>query len=154
MGHRRPQGAESAHDSGIAIVRDPVAHKTSMTGRAAYLVQSTGPEPTPSMLTPEFSRRARGFPIYAALRSLGRDGVPTSSSAAAGWPRAWGSGASGPPASEGGVRILNEVANQGASYRFERAGADGWGVHAGGGGARAARGDLLDGGHAWHDSTP
>ena len=25
--------------------------------------------------TPEFSRRARGFPVYAALRSLGRKGV-------------------------------------------------------------------------------
>ena len=25
--------------------------------------------------TPEFSRRARGFPIYAAIRSLGRQGV-------------------------------------------------------------------------------
>ena len=24
---------------------------------------------------PEFSRRARGFPIYAAIRALGRDGI-------------------------------------------------------------------------------
>jgi glutamate/tyrosine decarboxylase-like PLP-dependent enzyme len=63
------------YDSGIAIVRDPAAHKAAMTGRAAYLVQSDGAERDPQDWTPEFSRRARGFPVYAALRSLGRDGA-------------------------------------------------------------------------------
>jgi glutamate/tyrosine decarboxylase-like PLP-dependent enzyme len=32
------------YDSGLAIVRDPVAHQTAMTGRASYLVQSSGAE--------------------------------------------------------------------------------------------------------------
>ena len=63
------------YDCGIAIVRDPAAHKKSMTGRAAYLVQSSGAERDPQDWTPEFSRRARGFPVWAALRSLGRSGV-------------------------------------------------------------------------------
>src|SRR4029453_17934819 len=63
------------HDSGIAIVRDRAAHKAAMTGRAAYLVQSEGAERDPQDWTPELSRRARGFPVYAALRSLGREGV-------------------------------------------------------------------------------
>ena len=63
------------YDCGIAIVRDPAAHKKSMTGRAAYLMQSSGAERDPQDWTPEFSRRARGFPVYAALRSLGRAGV-------------------------------------------------------------------------------
>ena len=63
------------YDSGIVIVRDRAAHKSAMTGRAAYLIQSDGPERDPQDWTPEFSRRARGFPVYAALRSLGRDGV-------------------------------------------------------------------------------
>jgi glutamate/tyrosine decarboxylase-like PLP-dependent enzyme len=63
------------YDSGIAIVRDRVAHKAAMTGRAAYLVQSDGAERDPQDWTPEFSRRARGFPVYAALRSLGREGL-------------------------------------------------------------------------------
>ncbi|HZM51982.1 MAG TPA: pyridoxal-dependent decarboxylase, partial [Vicinamibacteria bacterium] len=45
------------------------------TGRAAYLIQSDGPERDPQDWTPEFSRRARGFPVYAALRSLGREGT-------------------------------------------------------------------------------
>jgi len=56
-------------------VRDRAAHKTAMTGRAAYLVQSEGAERDPQDWTPEFSRRARGFAVYAALRSLGREGV-------------------------------------------------------------------------------
>jgi glutamate/tyrosine decarboxylase-like PLP-dependent enzyme len=34
-----------------------------------------GPVPDQFDLVPEFSRRARGFPVYAALRSLGRRGV-------------------------------------------------------------------------------
>jgi glutamate/tyrosine decarboxylase-like PLP-dependent enzyme len=63
------------YDCGIAIVRDRAAHKKAMTGRAAYLVQSSGAERDPQDWTPEFSRRARGFPVWAALRSLGRSGV-------------------------------------------------------------------------------
>jgi glutamate/tyrosine decarboxylase-like PLP-dependent enzyme len=63
------------YDCGIAIVRDPAAHKKAMTGRAAYLIQSSGAERDPQDWVPEFSRRARGFPVYAALRSLGRSGV-------------------------------------------------------------------------------
>ena len=45
-----------------------------MTVSAAYLVQSTK-ERDPFEWTPEFSRRARGFAIYAALKYLGRNGV-------------------------------------------------------------------------------
>src|SRR4029079_15709502 len=63
------------YDSGIAIVRDRVAHKSAMTGRAAYLISSAGAERGPPDWPPEFSRRARGLPVYAALRSLGREGV-------------------------------------------------------------------------------
>jgi glutamate/tyrosine decarboxylase-like PLP-dependent enzyme len=63
------------YDCGIAVVRDPAAHKKAMTGHAAYLMQSSGAERDPQDWVPEFSRRARGFPVYAALRSLGRSGV-------------------------------------------------------------------------------
>jgi glutamate/tyrosine decarboxylase-like PLP-dependent enzyme len=64
------------YDCGIAIVKDSAAHRRSMAVRAAYL-----PDPTafgarsPMDWTPEFSRRARGFAVYAALRQLGRRGV-------------------------------------------------------------------------------
>ena len=42
---------------------------------AAYLPPAPGAERDPFDYVPEMSRRARGFVVYAALRSLGRDGV-------------------------------------------------------------------------------
>jgi len=45
--------------------------------RASYLINpasGTGPA-DPHEKVPELSRRARGIPVWAALRSLGRDGV-------------------------------------------------------------------------------
>jgi glutamate/tyrosine decarboxylase-like PLP-dependent enzyme len=42
-------------------------------GRAAYLVEGAGR--SPCRFTPELSRRARGVDVWAALQSLGRDGV-------------------------------------------------------------------------------
>jgi glutamate/tyrosine decarboxylase-like PLP-dependent enzyme len=62
-------------DSGIVMVRDRDAHRAAMMLKASYLVQATGDERDPSNFVPEFSRRARGFAVYAALRALGRRGV-------------------------------------------------------------------------------
>jgi glutamate/tyrosine decarboxylase-like PLP-dependent enzyme len=42
---------------------------------AEYLVAEDGAARDQMDWTPEFSRRARGFAVYAALRSLGRTGV-------------------------------------------------------------------------------
>jgi glutamate/tyrosine decarboxylase-like PLP-dependent enzyme len=62
------------YDCGIAFVADSEPHRAAMAVRAAYLVQDA--EARDQMdWTPEFSRRARGFAVYAALRSLGRRGV-------------------------------------------------------------------------------
>jgi glutamate/tyrosine decarboxylase-like PLP-dependent enzyme len=63
------------YDSGVAIVADPAVHRAALTARASYLIQTEGAERDPFEWAPEFSRRARGFTVYAALRSLGRDGV-------------------------------------------------------------------------------
>ena len=63
------------YDSGIAIVRDAAAHHRAMTLGAAYYVETEGGERDPYNWVAESSRRARGFPIYAALRELGRDGL-------------------------------------------------------------------------------
>jgi len=63
------------YDSGMAIVRDSASHRASMTVSAAYLEQTTGVERDQVDWVPEFSRRARGIPVYAALRALGRSGV-------------------------------------------------------------------------------
>lgn len=63
------------YDNGIVIVRDSAAHRASMTVAAAYLEQTAGAERDEVDWVPEFSRRARGFTVYAALRHLGRRGV-------------------------------------------------------------------------------
>jgi glutamate/tyrosine decarboxylase-like PLP-dependent enzyme len=63
------------YDSGIVIVRDSAALRASMTVTAEYLEQTSGVERDNFNWVPEFSRRARGFPIYAAIRSLGRNGI-------------------------------------------------------------------------------
>jgi aromatic-L-amino-acid decarboxylase len=62
------------YDCGVAISRDPAAHRAALGIQASYLIQSEGPA-DPNDLVPEFSRRARGVPVYAALRELGRSGV-------------------------------------------------------------------------------
>ena len=46
-----------------------------MAYTATYLVGSGAVAPAPADLTPESSRRARGFAVWAALRELGSDGV-------------------------------------------------------------------------------
>lgn len=63
------------YDSGIAIVREADAHRAALSKRADYLVRAAGGARDPADYTPEASRRARGFAIYAALRALGRRGV-------------------------------------------------------------------------------
>jgi glutamate/tyrosine decarboxylase-like PLP-dependent enzyme len=63
------------YDSGLAIVKDPAAHRAPFAATASYLVQTRGAERDPQDFVPEFSRRARGFAVYAALRSLGRRGI-------------------------------------------------------------------------------
>jgi glutamate/tyrosine decarboxylase-like PLP-dependent enzyme len=60
-------------DCGFAIVRDPGMHRATFGIHGVYLINTAAGDPLE--LVPEFSRRARGFPVWAALRSLGRDGV-------------------------------------------------------------------------------
>lgn len=62
------------YDSGVAVVAHPQAHRAAMLGEAAYLPTTKG-ERDAMDWTPDASRRARGFAVYAALRSLGREGV-------------------------------------------------------------------------------
>jgi len=62
-------------DSGYAIVRDADALQKAMTTSASYLPLQEQGDRAPSYLVPELSRRARGLPTWAALKSLGRSGV-------------------------------------------------------------------------------
>jgi glutamate/tyrosine decarboxylase-like PLP-dependent enzyme len=63
------------YDSGLVFTAHPAAHQAAVGLSAAYLVRSPD-EPRENMdWTPESSRRARGFAVYAAIRSLGRRGL-------------------------------------------------------------------------------
>lgn len=62
------------YDCGVAIVRDEAAMRAALGARAAYLPSIDGVA-DPFDHVPEMSRRARGVPVWAALRSLGRQGV-------------------------------------------------------------------------------
>jgi glutamate/tyrosine decarboxylase-like PLP-dependent enzyme len=61
------------YDSGIALVRQPEHLRNAFAVSAAYL-QTDGVR-EPCHYTPETSRRARGIELWAAIRSLGRDGL-------------------------------------------------------------------------------
>lgn len=63
------------YDSGIAIVKNEAAHRASMVLAAPYYIAAPDAVRDPSQWVPESSRRARGFPLYAAIRSLGREGL-------------------------------------------------------------------------------
>ena len=60
------------YDSGLAIVADPTWTRAAFGVETDYLIAATD---DPLERTPELSRRARGFAVWAALRSLGSDGV-------------------------------------------------------------------------------
>ncbi len=61
------------YDSGLVFVRQPQQLQATMAIGAAYLLH--GDQREPHTHTPEMSRRARGVEVWAALRSLGRNGL-------------------------------------------------------------------------------
>jgi glutamate/tyrosine decarboxylase-like PLP-dependent enzyme len=65
------------YDSGVAIVRDRAAHAAAMNSFAGaeYIPEPEHDERYQAEWVPEFSRRARGIAVYAAIRELGRRGV-------------------------------------------------------------------------------
>ncbi len=63
------------YDTGYAITADPEAHAAAMTQLAPYLVSQDDARRDPMNWGPDASRRARGVPTYAAIRSLGRSGI-------------------------------------------------------------------------------
>jgi glutamate/tyrosine decarboxylase-like PLP-dependent enzyme len=63
----------TGYDCGVALVREPVHLAGAMAISASYL--ATQKEREPMHYSPEASRRARGIELWAALRSLGREGL-------------------------------------------------------------------------------
>jgi glutamate/tyrosine decarboxylase-like PLP-dependent enzyme len=118
------------YDCGFVATADPAAHKAAMTIVAPYLIAAGAGERDNADWVPEASRRARGVPVYAALRSLGRSGVADLVERCCRLARRIAERLQG----EAGVEILNEVVLNQVLVRFRPTG---------GGDASAAEIDAL-----------
>lgn len=63
------------YDSGLAIVAHPAPHRAAMSMKASYLQRGTDEERIGMDWVPESSRRSRVLPLYALIKTLGRDGI-------------------------------------------------------------------------------
>jgi glutamate/tyrosine decarboxylase-like PLP-dependent enzyme len=103
------------YDSGIVFCAKPEAHRRAMSIHADYLVHAGEGGPRDQMdWTPEFSRRARGFPVYAAIRSLGRSGVAELVERCCDLAQRFAAGIVEVP----GVEVLNDVVLNQVLFRF------------------------------------
>ena len=121
------------YDCGIAIVRDQATVSAAFGVQASYFAtyEDIG---DPFERVPELSRRARGVPVWAALRSLGRDGVAAMVDRFHDTARALADGI----ASIDGAEVLHDVVFTQASISF---GADAR--------TKAVTANLLADGTAW-----
>src|SRR5215475_4953876 len=102
------------YDSGFAFCAHPDAHRAAIGVTASYLVHADDRRERDQMdWTPEFSRRARGFAVYAALRSLGRSGVADLVERSSAHARRFAELLEG-----GGAAILNDVVLNQVLVRF------------------------------------
>lgn len=102
------------YDCGVVIVRRPEALRAAFGAETAYLIKDeTGPG-DPFEKVPEFSRRARGVPVWAALKSLGRSGTIGLVERLAAHARALATGLAELP----GVEVLNDVVFTQVSLSF------------------------------------
>ena len=104
------------YDSGIVACAHPDSHRAAMGVTASYLIQDDTRELRDQVdWVPEFSRRARGFAVYAALRSLGRSGVAELVDRCCAQAQRFAEGIVDLP----GVELLNDVVLNQVLFRFE-----------------------------------
>jgi glutamate/tyrosine decarboxylase-like PLP-dependent enzyme len=104
------------YDSALVLCSDPEAHRAAMTVSASYLIQDNARVVRDQVdWVPEFSRRARGFAVYAALRSLGRNGLAELVERTCDCARRFADGIVELP----GVELLNDVVLNQVLFRFE-----------------------------------
>jgi glutamate/tyrosine decarboxylase-like PLP-dependent enzyme len=101
-------------DSGIAFCAHPASHSAALCVRSAYLVHADSARDAMDF-GPEHSRRARGFPIYVTLRTLGRAGVADLVERSCARARALAEGLAKLP----GCEVLNEIVLNQVLIRFE-----------------------------------
>ncbi len=61
-------------DSGLVFVAHAAAHRAAFAQETSYSIPSEALRNQKDW-NPEWSRRGRGFPVYAAMRALGRSGI-------------------------------------------------------------------------------
>jgi glutamate/tyrosine decarboxylase-like PLP-dependent enzyme len=108
------------YDCGLVFCAHPAAHRAAMGVQASYLVHSVNRERDAMDWNPDFSRRARGFAVYAALRSLGRSGVEDLVDRCCAHARRF----AGALDQEPGVEVLNDVVLNQVLVRFLDPGGD------------------------------
>jgi glutamate/tyrosine decarboxylase-like PLP-dependent enzyme len=110
------------YDCGVAIVRDAEAQRAALSSLAGaeYIPPIAHGERYNAEWVPEFSRRARGFPVYAAIRQLGRRGIAELVERCCSCAHLMASALS----EMDGAEVLNEVALNQVLVRFTRDGAN------------------------------
>ena len=93
------------YDCGISVVSRPTAVRSALGVHTSYLVADDHGPGDPHEKVPELSRRARGVPVWAALRSLGRSGTVELVEGLAEAARSLADGMGSIP----GAKVLNDV---------------------------------------------
>jgi glutamate/tyrosine decarboxylase-like PLP-dependent enzyme len=103
-------------DCGIAMCAHREDHEAAMEYAAPYLaVSESHVARDPMGYSPEFSRRARAVPVWAAIRELGRDGITALVDRCCAHARAIAEGLAALP----GCEIVNDVVLNQVLFRFE-----------------------------------
>jgi glutamate/tyrosine decarboxylase-like PLP-dependent enzyme len=102
------------YDCGLAFCARPEPHRASMTMKASYYEGQGEWARDAADWTPESSRRARAFTVYAALRSLGRAGIADLVDRCCTHAQRFADGISRLP----GCEVLNEVVINQVLFRF------------------------------------
>jgi len=103
-------------DCGIALCAHRDDHEAAMEYAAPYLsVSESHVARDPMGYSPEFSRRARAVPVWAAIRELGREGITALVDRCCAHARAIAEGLAALP----GCEIVNEVVLNQVLFRFE-----------------------------------
>jgi glutamate/tyrosine decarboxylase-like PLP-dependent enzyme len=100
------------YDNGIAFTAHPKAHSGAFSAHAPYLVFDAETRDELDW-TPEHSRRARGFTVYAAIRALGRSGISDMIERCCAHARRFGEGLTAL-----GAEVLNDVELNQVLFRF------------------------------------
>lgn len=103
------------YDCGIVAVAHPAAHRAAMNLSASYLGVREDERRDGQDWAPELSRRARGIPVYAVLRALGREGLAELVERSCRLARRMAGRLDG----HAGARVLNEVVLNQVLVRFD-----------------------------------